>query len=109
MRFKAAMILILAAVCGGAAVAQTAGAPAPQPAPCATPEHRQFDFWVGRWDVYRSDTNQLVARSLIENLYNGCAIRENWMPTGGAGGGSLNSYRTAERRWRQIYTSSGNG
>ena len=75
---------------------------------CDSAEHRQFDFWVGRWDVFRSDTDQLVARSLIEKLYAGCAIRENWMPLGGTGGGSLNSYRPAERRWRQVWIDSAN-
>jgi hypothetical protein len=78
------------------------------PPACDTPEHHQFDFWVGRWDVYRSDTNQLVAESLIEKLYGGCAVRENWTPTGGTGGGSLNSYRPGEGVWRQTWTDSSN-
>jgi hypothetical protein len=86
-----------------------APAPAPPPA-CETGEHRQFDFWVGRWDVYRSDTNQLVAHSLIEKLYGGCAVRENWMPLNGFGaGGSLNSYRPEKKKWRQVYTGAANG
>ncbi len=92
------------------AAAQTA-APAPPAAPppaCATPEHRQFDFWVGAWDVYPTGTDRLVAHSLIERLYAGCAIRENWMPLRGTGGGSLNSWRPAERRWRQVWTDSSN-
>jgi hypothetical protein len=75
---------------------------------CHTPEHSQFDFWVGRWDVYRPDTNALVAHSLIEKLYGGCAVRENWMPLTGTGGGSLNSYRPASKRWEQYWTDSGN-
>lgn len=84
-------------------------AASPPPA-CETAEHKQFDFWVGKWDVYRSDTGQLVAHSLIEKLYGGCAIRENWTPINGIGaGGSLNSYRPEEKRWRQVYTGSGNG
>jgi hypothetical protein len=91
--------------------AQGSGQPAAPPPPvCESPEHKQFDFWVGEWDVYRSDTNQLVARSLIEKLYGGCAVRENWMPVNGFGaGGSLNSYRPDEKRWRQVYTGAGNG
>ena len=94
--------LLVAAQGVGQAVAQ------PPPPTCQTAEHKQFDFWVGKWDVYRSDTNQLVARSLIEKLYGGCAVRENWMPFGGTGGGSLNSWRPAEKRWRQTWTDSGN-
>jgi hypothetical protein len=91
------------------ALALQASSPPPPPA-CESAEHKQFDFWVGEWDVFRSDTNQLVARSLIEKLYGGCAIRENWMPLNGFGaGGSLNSYRPEEKHWRQVYTGSANG
>jgi hypothetical protein len=77
--------------------------PAPAPPVCTTPEHRQFDFWVGRWDVYPTGTDQLVAHSLIERLHAGCVIRENWMPLQGEGGGSLNSWVPGERRWRQLW------
>ena len=96
-----------AAALGWPAFAVLAQAQPAAPA-CDSVEHRQFDFWVGRWDVYRSDTDQLVAHSLIEKLYAGCAIRENWMPLGGTGGGSLNSYRPGERRWRQVWADSAN-
>lgn len=80
----------------------------PQPPACTTPEHRQFDFWIGRWDVYRADNNALVAHSLIERMYDGCAIRENWMPHGRAGGGSLSNYNRAHRRWHQTWVDSAN-
>jgi hypothetical protein len=76
---------------------------APQPV-CVTDEYRQFDFWVGQWDVYDPRTNELVAHSLIEKLYDGCAVRENWLPLKGKGGGSLNSYRADRRQWIQIWT-----
>ena len=57
----------------------------PPPAGCTSPQARQFDFWVGKWDVYpKSNPDHKVAESLIENLYNGCAIRENWMPLKGS-------------------------
>ena len=97
-----ALLGLLAVAAQGAV---SAAAPPPQ---CQSAEHRQFDFWVGQWDVYRTDTDQLVAHSRIEKLYGGCAVRENWMPIGGTGGGSLNSWRPAERKWRQTWTDSGN-
>jgi hypothetical protein len=74
--------------------------------PCATPEHRQLDFWVGRWDVFATGTEKLVAHSLIERLYNGCAIRENWMPLKKSGGGSLSAYDPKSRKWRQTWIDS---
>ena len=98
-------VAAFAAMLTASAAAQSP--PMPPPA-CATPEHNQFDFWLGQWDVYRTDTDQLVAHSLIEKLYAGCAVRENWMPLGGTGGGSLNAWRPADKKWLQTWTDSGN-
>jgi hypothetical protein len=88
------------------AIAQTA--PAPPPPACTGPEHRQFDFWAGYWDVYPTGKTTLVAHSLIEKLYGGCAIRENWMPLKASGGGSLNNYVTGDKRWHQTWVDSSN-
>jgi hypothetical protein len=75
---------------------------------CAAQEYGQFDFWVGAWDVYRTGGDRLVGRSLIEKLYDGCGVRENWMPVGRAGGGSLNSFVPDAGEWRQIWIDSAN-
>jgi hypothetical protein len=81
-------------------------AAAPQPA-CAGAEHGQFDFWVGEWTVTpTAKPDTIVANSRIEKLYGGCAIRENWMPLKGAGGGSLNSFSNG--RWHQTWVDSSN-
>ncbi len=93
------------AVLANAAPTQTTS----QSAACDRPEHRQFDFWVGSWDVYPTGQEKLVAHSLIEKLYAGCTIRENWMPLGKGGGGSLNMYDPAKRKWHQTWQDSQNG
>lgn len=97
--------LLAVLLLGAPAFAQT---PPAQPSACSAPEHRQFDFWVGRWDVYPTGKDKLVAHSLIEKLYGGCAVRENWMPIGKAGGGSLNNYVTEDKVWRQTWLDSNN-
>ena len=51
----------------------------------------------------------VVANSKVEKLYDGCAIRENWMPLQGSGGGSLNNYVTADYRWHQTWVDSDGG
>lgn len=94
---------IALALLAGPAAGQTAAPPA---AACSAPEHRQFDFWVGRWDVYPTGQAKLVAHSLIERLYGGCAIRENWMPLSGGEGGSLSNYVAREKGWRQTWLDS---
>jgi hypothetical protein len=73
---------------------------------CAVPERSQFDFWVGNWDVYPTGTDKLVAHSWIEKLYNGCAVRENWMPIGGTGGGSLSAWNPRTGKWHQTWIDS---
>ena len=98
--------------CGGRYLAATSAlthfhAISPAPA-CEGQEHAAFDFWVGDWDVYPNGRDTLVAHSKIEKLYNGCAIRENWMPLGRTGGGSLNNFVKEDGRWHQTWVDSSN-
>ena len=87
-----------------AAAAQAAPAP-----PCDAPAFHAFDFWVGDWDVYPNGKDTLVAHSRIERLYNGCAIRENWMPLRGAPGGSLSGFDPRSGHWHQTWIGSAPG
>lgn len=88
--------------------AVAAAQPAAKPA-CADAAYRQFDFWVGRWDVSPTGKDQVVAQSLIERVYNGCGVRENWMPKNHQDGGSLNIYLPFEKGWRQTWIDSSGG
>jgi hypothetical protein len=100
------MILIAASLL----FAQATAAQAPPPPPCADEAHAQFDFFLGDWDVYPSGSGRLIAHSRWERLYNGCGVRENWMPLSGMGtGGSLNSYEPATRTWHQSWIGSAGG
>ena len=105
MRFTSTLLLCLLAP--AAALAATTP---PPPAGCATKESRQFDFWVGTWDVHPKATPQKkVATSVIENLYHGCAIRENWMPLIDHPGGSINAWSPQKKVWRQFWADSDGG
>ncbi len=101
------------AIASALLLAQTAAAQPtlPPPQPCASEGHGQFDFFVGEWDVYPAAApERMVARSKWERLYNGCALRENWMPLSGRGnGGSLNDYDAATCRWHQRWIGSADG
>lgn len=99
-----AVSILLAIFPAGALAEQTAPA-TPPASPCAAPEYHQFDFWVGRWDVYPTGKDKLVAHSLIEPVY-GCGIRENWMPLSNQPGGSLSIYVPAEKHWEQFWIDS---
>lgn len=94
-------------------------APAPQPFDCSAPEHRQFDFWVGDWDVVPNpDTippgtplpppGRKPARNVIEKAHSGCVLIENWTAAGQTGQ-SFNLYDRASRRWHQTWVDSNGG
>lgn len=100
------VVALLALLAPCAALAQ--GSPAKPPPACSAPEHRQFDFWVGSWDVFPTGKTERAATSLVEKLYSGCTIRENWSPVNGGGGGSLNMYDPADGRWHQTWHGSSN-
>jgi hypothetical protein len=80
-------------------------APPTQAKPCSQPEYRQFDFWVGDWDVATAD-GKPAGRNRIEVVEGGCGLQENWTGTGNTGR-SINSYWPGDRKWHQIWLGSG--
>jgi hypothetical protein len=79
--------------------------PASKPPACMDAAHHAFDFWIGRWTVTETKTGKPAGQSLIEGVYSGCTIRENWSEPGYAGG-SLNTYDAATGKWRQAWADS---
>lgn len=94
---SASLAVLLAVGAAAAALAQT-----PSRQPCAAPEHRQFDFWVGDWDVATPD-GKPAGRNRVELVLNGCVIFENWEGAGGAAGKSFSLYETGARQWTQTW------
>lgn len=85
-----------------AVLSLAAGPPIPN---CSAPEHHQFDFWIGRWNVFETQTAKPAGKSLIEGLYRGCVLRENWQDEQLVGG-SLNIYDRTDGKWHQVWTDS---
>jgi hypothetical protein len=78
--------------------------------PCmSNAQARQFDFWVGEWDVFDTGTKQLVGHSLIEIASGGCMILENWTAIGGPAnnGKSMNYVNPSTGKWEQLWIGSG--
>ena len=76
--------------------------------PCASPEYRQFDFWLGEWDVF-APNGQKIGRNSITSTNDGCVVYEDWRDARGGTGNSFNFYETATKRWHQFWVaSSGN-
>jgi len=63
-------------------------------------EARQFDFWIGDWNVVNAAGNQ-AGTSRIEKILNGCALQENWTSAQGNSGKSFNRFDPVKREWRQ--------
>ncbi len=80
-------------------------------APCEySSESRQFDFWVGDWNVVTSKELTPVGRSHIERTIGNCVIWENWTSLeSGYSGKSYNTYNSGLRRWEQFWVDNQGG
>ena len=79
-----------------------------KPAPCSAPEHRQFDFWLGEWEV-KGPAGKVAGRNSISSMHGGCVVHESWKGTGGVTGSSFNVYDPARKKWRQTWVDSTGG
>ena len=77
-------------------------APAKPPRPCAEAVHRQFDFWVGSWEV-KDAKGKVVGHNKIESILGGCALRESWKSTSGRSVGHSFNAVGPDRRWHQTW------
>jgi hypothetical protein len=76
------------------------------PQGCSSPESRQFDFWIGEWEVTDSAGRVPMGSSRIVNEEQGCVIHENWTGQGGGTGQSFNFYHRRTGKWEQMWVSS---
>lgn len=108
MRFACpvALCLALAIASAGAASLDFASSP------CSAPEARQFDFWIGEWDVLNRHLmpdgvwkNSGRATNKVYSVLDGCAIIEHWE---GALGGrplygfSIRAWDSGSRTWKLV-------
>jgi hypothetical protein len=102
------MLLTLLLCLPALALAQPAETGSTPPPSCSDPAYRQFDFWIGDWNVTAND--QPAGTNSIQPVHNGCALEENWQGAGAGGvsGSSLNIYDRANDRWHQTWVD-GNG
>lgn len=68
---------------------------------CPGPEHRQFDFWIGDWNVTvqgnQAGTNDVTLEE------NGCILHEHWIGSRGSTGQSFNFYDRSIGKWQQFW------
>lgn len=73
-----------------------------QQAPCNDPAYRQFDFWLGKWEVFRPD-GKVAGSNRIEKEYSGCVLHERYATPGKYSGESLNTYDPSRKVWHQTW------
>lgn len=73
--------------------------------PCLyTAENRQFDFWIGEWDVQLN--GQQAGTNSVQRILDGCVLFENWTSARGNTGKSFNFYNAATHKWQQTWVDS---
>ena len=73
----------------------------PPASKCTATEMRQFDFWIGAWNV--TDRGKQAGHNRIERILDGCALLENWTGAEGGAGKSLNFFDAEDSRWHQTW------
>jgi hypothetical protein len=74
---------------------------------CDSAEYRQFDFWVGDWEV--TTAGKPAGTNLVTREEDGCLIHEHWTGAKGGTGQSLNFYNRDDARWHQVWVSNSGG
>jgi hypothetical protein len=79
-----------------------------QKTPCTSdPVYRQFDFWIGDWEVYAKNGKK-AGDSKIELILDSCIILENWKSASSRNGlyysgKSFNTYNSSTKQWQQTW------
>jgi hypothetical protein len=99
---RASLSLLLTCATSGFVAARAQTAQPPQ-TPCKSrPEYRQFDFWVGEWDV-RNPQGQQAGTNSVQLILGDCVVFENWTGARGGHGKSFNVYNAARGKWQQTW------
>ena len=89
-------------------------APAQPPNPCSTAQQKQFEFWVGEWDLtWPGEKPGEIGHGTnsIKRIMDGCVVQENF--SGGDSmhlrGTSVSVFDANSRRWKQTWVDNEGG
>jgi hypothetical protein len=126
MSLRTAGIVLMAGLAAAPAIAQkssprskTARTPTPTatavptltPTPamstsCIAPQYRQFDFWLGEWDLVGADGKKSAEDKVVQIL-GGCALQENGSSPESGQRMSVSAYDPATKHWHQMLIDDG--
>jgi hypothetical protein len=73
--------------------------------PCESAEgFRDFDFWLGEWDVHLAD-GTIAGSNVITREERGCVLIERWTGASGGTGMSVNYLDKIGNEWVQVWNS----
>jgi hypothetical protein len=77
--------------------------------PCETEEARQFDFWVGEWNLTWGEDQH--GTNTVTKILGGCVIQEqfNGNPASPFIGMSVSSYNHQLEKWQQTWVDNSGG
>lgn len=110
MRLIVCLLMLVLSSVNSPSMAESPEPPADQPPPpCSAPEHRQFDFWLGKWTAYSAE-GQKQGTNHLHKIVGECAMQENWQSARGAfKGTSYNFYEPRRKVWHQTWVDNGGG
>jgi hypothetical protein len=78
--------------------------PTGKAAPCIDLAYRQFDFWIGDWDVFEIERPTAVtAHARVELILHGCVLHEVYEDLDGHKGESFSVYDSTRNTWHQSW------
>jgi hypothetical protein len=81
--------------------------PAQLPDYCSAPEHRQFDFLLGEWDVLETEPHgenyAMAGISSVKRISSGCALHQEWHPFSMEQNDFISHYDAGGKAWRQVW------
>ena len=96
-------VLALFATIEGETAAHTPTEQLSKPTFCSGPEYRQFDFWIGDWDAIEAGKAEVVARTRVDRILDGCVLHEDYKSAKGLRGQSFSLYDASRRIWHQSW------
>lgn len=98
IRYSLVLLLLAAPV--------AAQKPAAKPA-CSDSVYRQFDFWLGDWNVTMNGNQAGTNNITLEE--EGCLLHEHWVGSKGGTGQSFNFFDRTTGEWTQVWVDNQGG
>jgi hypothetical protein len=80
--------------------------------PCSSPESKQFDFWIGNWNLsWKNKQGEMeTGTNSVAKILGSCVIQENFSASDGSfKGTSVSVYNPSNRKWQQTWVDNEGG